>query len=84
MFLGDEGSYLLGGFFGIAFIKAFNSGFGLTAFGILWLPLLDLTLGFLRRALNGKSKTLHKKHQNHNGHLYGSGFYICLSFTFNA
>jgi len=55
MFLGDEGSYLLGGFFGIAFIKAFNSGFGLTAFGILWLPLLDLTLGFLRRALNGKS-----------------------------
>jgi len=55
MFLGDGGSYLLGGFFGIAFIQAFHSGFTVSVLGILWLPLLDLTLGFMRRILNGKS-----------------------------
>lgn len=55
MFLGDGGSYLLGGFFGIAFIQAFHSGITISVLGILWLPLLDLTLGFIRRILNGKS-----------------------------
>ncbi|AKI97442.1 glycosyltransferase family 4 protein [Kosmotoga pacifica] len=55
VFLGDEGSYLLGGIFGIALIKSFGTGEGWNVLGILWLPLLDLVVGFFRRLLNGKS-----------------------------
>ncbi|TYB88815.1 MAG: undecaprenyl/decaprenyl-phosphate alpha-N-acetylglucosaminyl 1-phosphate transferase [Kosmotoga sp.] len=55
IFLGDQGSYIVGTVFGIALIQTYaGSNFSLVV-AVLWLPVLDLILGFIRRIKSGKS-----------------------------
>ena len=55
IFLGDEGSYVVGSIMGLALLGTFGSPDFLRVLAISWLPLNDLAAGFIRRILAGKS-----------------------------
>ncbi|MFW6119618.1 MAG: glycosyltransferase family 4 protein [Petrotogales bacterium] len=55
IFLGDQGSYIVGTVFGIALIQTYTGSNFPLVIAIIWLPVLDLILGFIRRVKAGKS-----------------------------
>lgn len=55
IFLGDQGSYIVGTVFGIALIQTYHGQHLSLVIAVIWLPVLDLILGFIRRVKAGKS-----------------------------
>lgn len=55
IFLGDQGSYIAGAFMGMMLLSSYGTGSFVAVLAVVWLPLLDLSAGFLRRIIAGKS-----------------------------
>jgi len=55
IFLGDQGSYIAGAFMGMMLLNSYGTESFIPVLAVVWLPLLDLSAGFLRRIIAGKS-----------------------------
>ncbi len=55
IFLGDQGSYIVGTVFGIALIQTYTGSNFSLVIAVIWLPVIDLIFGFARRVKAKKS-----------------------------